>query len=291
MSKQLRRSNIHTGRYEYRGEEQEGVLGQIQRQAGMSQYRGPRDYSTGYSSAAGGQVSMDPSIRRLQDEALQRTNALYGDVGQASSQYVSRLGDIRRRGEAVTGEYVTGQKGLRGQYEGNQAGYIQARVNPILQQSALRRGELQRAHGLRQIGGSSFANQDYTNLSLDTARAEAEARALGTRENLDTLRAIDTDILGAQQGNLEFGRGVEGDVYGNIRDRIGTQAALNQENYQVSKDRLTQELSALGLSKEQIKQQMDIFEAEQNRRVGTNRSIGESFAGMFKIGGGGGGSG
>lgn len=227
----------------------------LKREAGMDEYRGNRDYSTAHSSVRNGQVYMDPSIRNIQDQTLQRSNALYGDIGNASSEYTKNL------------------RGIGKEFEGNNAGYIQARVNPILQQSALRKGEMQRGHGMRNMGGSSFANQDMNNLSSETARAESDARALGTRENLDTRR------------------GIEGDIYGGIRDRIGTQAGLNQENNEVAKARLQEELAALGLSKDQIEQEMKMFEAEQERRNSTNKSIGESVSGMFSFGGGGGGSG
>lgn len=99
---------------------------------------------------------------------------------------------------AFTGN-IANQQGLFNQAGGNQGAYIQARVNPMLQQVAQRRGELERSMGLRGVRGSSFGDQSLTNFDIDTQRALGDARALATN-----------DAIGMQSG-LSQAMGAGGD--------------------------------------------------------------------------------
>lgn len=129
-------------------------------------YGGPSNYYTPYSSVVGGQLTLDPSIRKLQDEGLNRTNAIYGDVGNATDRFISSIRD-------------------------NQNGYIAARVNPVLKQFGTLRDTTQQKLGMRGLSGSSFADQSMRNIATDAATAEGDARALATQEvNQDTLNAV-----------------------------------------------------------------------------------------------------
>jgi hypothetical protein len=167
----------------------------------------------------------------------------YQERGLAFSRGLSdRLG-------ASEEEYTANARGLRGRYEGNAGGYIQARVNPILEAGTRARGELSQQHGLRRIGGSSFANQDIANLEFDTARREGDARAIGERENLGALSQIDKDRAD------------------NTFKTILQQSTLNNENYEVAKSRLIEELGLLGLSQQQLAAYLKAFDDEQNRKT------------------------
>lgn len=169
--------------------------------------------STGFSSydPNSRRITFDPSIRKLQDEGINRARGMMGELGGAVSDYRRSM------------------LGTRERLRGNESAFTQARVNPIRQQSALRKGELQRGHGLRNISGSSFANQDISNLALDTATAEGDARALAEAENISAITGIDKDIVNS------------------IMQKITVEAQVNGYSAEVAQQRLQQELSAFGL--------------------------------------------
>jgi len=147
---------------------------------------------------------------------------------------------------------------------GNQNAFMQARLNPIYSEFAGRQGQLERSHGLRGITGSSFGNMDLTNLGIDKTRALGDAGALAEMESIAALSGIDSNILSA------------------VLQKVQQQAALNNENYQVSGMRLQQELSSLGMGQAQIGQMMDSYykaqtaslQAEQNRQGAFGQTIG-----------------
>lgn len=192
-------------------------------------YGGPRNVSTKYSSMGDGVVRLDPSIRRLQDEGLNRTNAIYGDVGNATSRYLTNMGS------------------LRDSFTGNQNAYMKARINPVLEKFSSLRGKVQQDMGLRGIGGSSFGYGTMRDIESQASREEADARALAERESFDALSSINQNEISAAFANAQ------------------TLAGLNSENYDVAKSRLAEELSALGLGKEQISQAVGIWDAQSNR--------------------------
>src|SRR5512139_1103742 len=88
-------------------------------------------FATPYSSLTNGRLSMDPSIRQLQDTGL--------------NTFLGRNEETRNR------------------FLGNESAFTRARVNPLREQAAARRGELQRSLGLRGVAGSSFGDQAINN--------------------------------------------------------------------------------------------------------------------------------
>lgn len=207
-----------------------------------------RNMSTGFSSIRDGNITIDPSIRAIQEQGLSRINNLYNQTSEGGREI---LGNLRN---------------LRGRFEGNEGAFQQARVNPLAQQVATRRGELTRSIGLRGVAGSSFGQQDITNFDIDTGRALGDARALATQESLGALQGID-----AQTAQTLF-------------NQIGQQAQLNGESLQIAKDRLAQELAALGLGQQQIQTMVQAFESQQNRAFQERKAIADSILGSFKMG-------
>lgn len=222
-------------------------------------YGGPSGYSTPYSNVQDGRLMLDPSIRSLQDQGLNRANGIYGDVGQA------------------TDRFLTGSQGLRSMIEGSRGSYAQARVNPILERYASLRGRAQQDLGQRQIGGSSFGYNTMRDIESAAGREEGDARAIAERESFDSLRGLNQDDLGAVMG------------------RASAQAGLNNENYQVAAARLQQELASLGLSQAQIQQHMTTWAQEQNNNIagytaqtGRIAAVGKIFNDATQKAGGGG---
>jgi len=179
-----------------------------------NQYAG-NPFSTGYSTANQGQVTIDPSIRAMQDYGLANSRGLYGELGT-----------------------------MRNDMLGNNSAYIQARVNPLLQQQEARRGELRQNIGMRGLDGSSFGQQALTNFDTDTNRSIADQRALATKEGMDS--AMQTFAL---------------------------QSSLNNENFDVAKARLNQELSALGMGEKQIELMSNMFEQYQRRMLNNLQDV------------------
>ena len=190
--------------------------------------------STGYSTANRGNVSIDPSIRGIQDKALARIDDLYGQSGQ--------YGD----------ELIGNTRSLRNRFLGNQSDYSEAQMNPLRQQVATRRGELGRSNSLRGIAGSSFGDQSIDSLDFESQRNLQDASANVEMQQLQALTGID-----AQMTQQMFGK-------------ISSQAQLNGESTQIAKDRLSQELSALGIGLDQVKLMTNGFEAWQNRKYKQN---------------------
>lgn len=113
-------------------------------------------------------------------------------------------------------ESIGNTRGMIDRARGNQNAFIQARVNPMEAQVAQQRGALERSLGLRGLSGSSFGDQAMRSFGLDTERALGDARAQATQEAL------------------------------------GFESSLNQLLSQGGSQLLAQELSALGLSDQNI---------------------------------------
>lgn len=185
--------------------------------------------STGYSSVNRGNIRIDPSIRSIQDQGLSRISGLYDQSGQ--------YGD----------ELIGNTRSLRNRFLGNQSAYAESQMNPLRQQVAERRGELQRGLGLRGLGGSSFGEQSVTSFDLDSQRALQDASANVEMQQLQALTGIDASLAE------------------NMFGKISTQAQLNGESQAIAKARLEQELRALGLSNENIKMASDTYESYSRR--------------------------
>jgi hypothetical protein len=201
-----------------------------------------------------GSLSLDPSIRAIQDKGLGRIDDLYGQSG------------------AYGDELIGNTRSLRNRFLGNQSAYSEAQMNPLRQQVATRRGEVQRSIGQRGLGGSSFGEQAITSFDTESQRALQDASANVEMQQLQALTGID-----AQMTQQMFGK-------------ISTQAQLNGESLGVAKQRLQGELAALGLGQQQINTMTNAFESWQTRVLNAG-PYETGTSGNFNMGGGGGGGG
>jgi hypothetical protein len=234
--------------------------GPLGRKGDVPAYGGPQNYYTGNSSLVGGNLSLDPSIRDLQNNALNRSNAIFGDIGNATSRY------------------LTQNQSLRDSLNANNGAFIQARVDPITRQFGTLRASTQENLGRRGLSGSSFYDQSMNNLATDQGLAEGDARANATMESIAAQSGLDQGALSA------------------AFQRATSQSQQNNESYAVAQQRLMGELAALGLDKDQIAQMMKQFSDQQaaelaNYNALTNRlGVALSFGSktMGSSGGGGG---
>ncbi len=182
----------------------------------VNEQSAPYFRDTGFSSydPFSRKLTLDPSIRKLQDEGINRARGLMGDLGGAVSGYRDSL------------------LGVRNRLESNASPLTEARVNPIRQQNAQRQGALQRSIGLRGVAGSSFADQSMNNLAFEASRAEGDARALAEADNLSAITGIDKDIVNS------------------IMQKVQMEAQLNGYTTDIANQRLQQELAAFGLGKD-----------------------------------------
>lgn len=192
------------------------------------EYGGPSNYYTPYSSVEGGRLTLDPSIRNLQDQGLNKMNSIYGDVGNATDRYIGSTQSLR--------DSIGGESGA----------FIQSRVNPILQRFGRLRDTTQQNLGQRGLSGSSFADQSMRNIETDASREEGDARVKANMEIISAQAGLDKDMLGS------------------VFQKASLQAGLNNENYQVAAARLQQELASLGLDAGQIGQLMQAWQQNQS---------------------------
>ena len=187
--------------------------------------------STGYSSAKFGKVTIDPSIRAIQDKGLGRIDEQYAQTGQ--------YGD----------ELIGNTRSLRNRYMGNQSAYADAQLNPLREQIATGRGERIRGNSLRGISGSSFGDQSLASYDSTTGRDLRDATANVEMLQLQALTGIDAQLM--QQ------------MYG----KVSMQAQLNGESQAIAQARLQQELAALGLGLNQINMISQGFESWKKRKL------------------------
>lgn len=203
---------------------------------------------TGYSTLKEGQLTLDPSIRSIQEQSLSRNTNLYNELGESGKNILGNL------------------QGLRGRYEGNAAAYTKARVNPMEQELTTRQGELQRNLGLRGVSGSSFGEGAQTNFAIDKERALGDARAQAEMENLQALTGID-----AQMASTLF-------------NKTSQQMQINGMDLATAKERLAGELQALGASQVQINTMVKAFEGQQDRAFQERKAIADSILKGFGMG-------
>ena len=168
---------------------------------------------TPYSSFVGDTLTLDPTIRSLQEETLSGVRKLLPSVSTGFNDAISRFGTARDS------------------LMGNAGALRQARLNPLQQAIASRRGELYQSTGQRGLAGSSFQDQSINNFELDAARAIGEASALADAETLSATLGIDKDILNAIIGKVQ----IEANM-------LGLPAEIAQQ-------RLQEELAAFNLGK------------------------------------------
>ena len=241
----------NTAKGTYNAAKQSGVIGGLLGGSGNSNlgsllgglltaytaYRGaqaqePKDKYTDYSSIQGNHVSLDPSIRNLQNESLGNTGALESGVMGYGTKF-------RNRSDENAGAYDK----LYAELTSNQNPFIQARVDPLKGQIASRRGELQRSQGLRGVSGSSFGNDELTNFDFGANRELGNATATATQE-----------ALGARSGTLgNIGAQNTSTLAGN-NSITGQLNSLNTNRTGIAGQRSAQELASLGLSDQAAQQ-------------------------------------
>lgn len=156
-------------------------------------------FSTPNSSLQSGNLNIDPTVRGIQDRALGGFQNLIGQSNQLGQEFA-----------------------------GNQGALINARMNPLRQAIAQRRGGLQRDLGRRGVFGS-FANQDVNNFDLSAGRELGDAQALATQDALSTRQNL-----------------------------MGFEANLNQMVQGIGSERFAQELQGLGLSSGTVQQLLQL---------------------------------
>lgn len=185
-----------------------------------------QDKSTDFSRTSGGHTSFDPSIRGLQDQSLANTGALErGVMGYGST--------FRARSDESKGQYDK----LYAELTSNQNPYIQARVNPLKEQIAGSRGQIQRNQGLRGVSGSSFGNDELTNFDFGAQRQIGDAGAMATN-----------DALGARGNTLGSLAGLNQNRLTGETQLTNTLNTLNSNRTGIANDRASLERAGLGLS-------------------------------------------
>lgn len=122
--------------------------------------------STPFSSAnVGGQVSLDPSIRGFEQQALEGITGAAGRFGGQISQ-------------------------LRESAIGNLPQFIESRLDPARESFAQQRGQLTQRLGQRGLAGSSFLSGAETAQDIDQQRALAGLRAQATAEGVGQIAGL-----------------------------------------------------------------------------------------------------
>lgn len=171
----------------------------------IAPYSGPKEFRTDYSSTVDGKTSFDPSIRAMQDSYLAKNDS------------------------------------LRSRYMGNQSAFREAMLNPMREQYAQGRGQLERSIGMRGVGGSSFGDNAMLNYDTTASRNLGDA---GAQAEFNDLNAMN---------------------------------GLNQNDLNVSNTRLQQELAGLGLGKDQIAMLMGQYNSTQNNQIGQMNAVSNMF--------------
>lgn len=186
-----------------------------------------RIFNTGYSTLQNGNLRLDPTIRQIQDQAL--------------TGYTNLLPAINSRFDTTGLRGVSSNlSDIASQLTGNRNAFIQARVNPLRQALALRRGELQQSLNRRGVFGT-FGNQDLTNLDITGNQAIGDAQT----------QALE-DALNAQLGVNQAQASVQGQIIGaGGAQTSATMNALSAING-LGAQRFAQEMAALGLSADTI---------------------------------------
>ena len=179
--------------------------------------RSPTGASGLWTDANGARMAqINPAIQNMRMKAVE-------NIPQYQDQYNSALN-----------QYQSGITDQLGQVTGNQNAFMQARVNPLLQQAALTRGNIVNSLTQRGLGGSSFYTQGLGNFEREIAGAAGDQRALATQESL----GMQNQLLGQQFGAAQQG--------------VANQRSLDQSYAEIANMNLNQELAALGLTPSDI---------------------------------------
>ncbi len=158
-----------------------------------------------------GYTSIDPNIRALREQTLQNLPGYRNTINDAYGTLGNNLFDIRN------------------QFASNSNPYVQARVDPVLQQGAQARGNLIQGLNRRNIFGPLY-QQSLNTFESDLGRQVGDAGALATNDQLQALLGIDTTRYNAALSSVQALQG------------------LDQAQQSVAAQNLAQELAALGLS-------------------------------------------
>ena len=201
-----------------------------------------QDKSTPYSSIKGSHVTLDDSIRGLENQSLDQTNkAIDGTMGYLS-QYRARSDENKDQYDKLYAELTS-----------NQNPFIQARTNPMRETIAAGRGQLQRSQGLRGIGGSSFADSALENYDFGGARALGDASSTATQE-----------ALGARSNTLGSLAGLNQNRLTGENQTTGVLNTLNSNRTGIANSRTSRELNSLGLSSDAEAAQRAAEKAKQD---------------------------
>lgn len=143
--------------------------------------------------------------------------------------------NIRNSQNQALSTFLTKNNDLRNRFTGNQSAFKEARIRPLRDQFGLRRSELQQSIGQRGLSGSSFGDQALTGFDTESQMAIGDAQAKAEMEDLQALASLDQASLDASM--------------------------------QTARDQYAQELAALGLSQQQITQEMELFTNQQLRQM------------------------
>ena len=199
---------------------------------------------TPYSFLSDGLLTLDPTIRSLQEETLSGFRSFLPKLNSGVNDF---LGDIRS---------------TRASLAGNAGALREARLSPLREAIARRRGELTQSTGQRGLAGSSFAEQSLSNFELDAARQIGEASALADADTLSAQTGIDKDILNAIIGKIQ--------IEANL---LGLPASVAQQ-------RLQEELAAFGLGKGSEGSSFGTSSGSSDTETGIFTSIGGLFSGL-----------
>lgn len=162
-----------------------------------------------------GKITIDPTIQALRMQSLQNLPGYRNTLGGAYGDYSNTLG------------------GIQSSLMSNDNPYMQARVDPLLEQQAQGRAQLSQGAMRRGIFGDLYANT-LANYDTTTGRGIADQRALATNDNLKAML------------------GVSGSQYGAATDYIHQLQGLDTQQQGIAGSQLAQELAALGLAKPDI---------------------------------------
>ncbi len=196
---------------------------------------------TPYSTFSGDTLTLDPTIRSLQEETLSGYRGFLPELKTSFGDFTSRL------------------TGARDTLTSASAGLKQARLSPLQEAIARRRGELYQSTGERGLAGSSFQDQAISNFELDAARQLGEASALADADVLERQTGIDKDILNAIIGKVQ--------IEANL---LGLPANIAQQ-------RLQEELAAFNLGKGNVS--TNIMTGSQDTTTGMFPALGSLFSG------------
>ena len=169
-----------------------------------------------YGAGSGyGELTLDPSINRLQDEALGKFAGIYGDIGQSTDRFLNQSSSLRSR------------------FLGNEGAYMNARVNPIRERFGNLRAQVQQDLGRRGLSGSSFMTGSLRDIDTQAGIQEGDARALAINEAAQFENQLNTQELEA------------------LNQAAANRARVTGETLEIARARLAQEMGILSLGTNQ----------------------------------------